>query len=601
MEITAEEKNILGQIYGKFVSSSGYSQNHIEEVRELTAEERRFFERKNFISPNFCVQTLYKVTGKISPMNFNRVVKNLVVEDENFRANFCNVGSRTLKIIFANRDIISEMVFRVLELDADELDETLIKIMEADRRLNFDIQRGSLIRFSIFRTAENEAAVLVTLSQLISSRFNSEDFFSAVFKNIPYKKFEPRPTLKVPQLENRVKEYWTDILKNLPAPAKVPFTKKNSGSYNEEIYRFKIPANILSDLREKAQNNRAMLMTILQTAWGFLLQAANKNSDVVFCQLTEKKGLLNLIPVRLKNSQDTLLENIVTQQFKQLVVSQPYSFFDWATLENLTSRRTNLFDHFLSFLDFSAEEKTFSQVAAAPEGKIVERNSWDAQGMQLGVYFQYANTNVAISFRYDKNQFFQNTGENLAKIYNLILRQMLVYWHAPFSKFLANIGKIAAAITDAAETPSKDERKIIVDFIYKNKILQTESTGAIQMLIDNAKIFMQFEGDRIFGDILEKNLIFVVEGKLARSLDAGDGWFKALDIIKAGGWINETVFLQERRAAISAEVLTEKAVLMTIPLTTFESAALQNPALYKSCLRQISSQMEKYQVLWLQS
>ena len=284
-----------------------------------------------------------------------------------------------------------------------------------------------------------------------------------------------------------------------------------------------------------------------------------------------------------------------------MVISQPYSFFDWAALEDSASRKVNLFDHFLSFLDFNAESKTFSQVGATPEGKIVAHNSWDAQGMKLGVYFQHNAQDLSISLQYDKNQFFLNAGERFSNLYNLILRQMLVYWNAPFADFIQNIEKITAELSAASEQEHKDKRKIINDFIYKNKILQSESTGSTAILVENSKLITRFEGDRIFGDILDKNLIFVVEGKLSRSLNIGDGWFNALDIIKAGGLINETVCLDKRRTIISAEVLTEKAALLLIPLATFESAARQNSALYKSVLQHIASQMEKYQMLWLQS
>lgn len=607
MEITAEEKKVLEQVYGKISLDSDYAPNSIEKICELTEEEQGFFERKSFVSPHFCLQILYKVQGEILPIKFNRIARDFIEADENFRANFCNVGTRTLKIIFRQRKIIPDVVFRFLKLDATELDETLIKIMEADRRLNFDIQRGNLIRFSIFRTGENEAAVLVTMPQLISKRFNSENFFKAVLNNERYKKFEPRADFTIPQLEKRVKEYWADVLKNLPAMPKIPFSKENSGAYIEENYRVKIPADILSDLREKAQSNRVMLVTILKTAWGFLLQATNKSTDTAFCQLVssvknEKNISLKAMPVRLKTSSDSTVENIVNQQFKQVVVSQSYSFFDWSTLENLTSRRGNLFDHFLSFLDFNAEEKRFSQVEATPEGKIVVRHLWDAQGMKLGVYFQYATNGLSISFRFNKNQFFPNAGERLANIYKLILSQMLVYWHAPFADFIENIKKIATeSINTTLAFSQEAERQTIIDFLYKNKILQSETTGATAIFVENSKLLTRFEGDRISGDILDKNLVFVVEGKLSRSLDTGDGWFNALDIINEGGLINETVLIEKRRATISAEVLTEKAVLLVIPLPNFESVARQNPEMYKSILRHVLAQMEKYQVLWLQS
>ena len=607
MELSTEEKNILEQVYGVNCLSeneTSYSANKIEDVKKLSAAENKFFERKNFISPYFCVQTLYKVKGELSPIKFNRAVKNLIETDENFRANFCNVGYRTIKVIFSQRDKMPEVVFRIIKAEGEELDEVFTKIMEADRRLNFDIVHGNLIRFSAFRTGENEAAILVTMSQLIAERFNSESFFAAVFENKNYKKFSPQEDIKPPQIEERVKEYWTGLLKNLPAPPQVPYTKKISGTYKEEVFFEKIPADILSDLRRNAQSSRALLMTILQTAWGFLLQATNKADDTAFCQLTSSKSnqkfSLNLMPVRLKCAKNSTVENIITQQFKQWVVSQPYSFFNWENLENLTTRK-NVFDHFLSFLNFNAESKTYSQIDAAPLGKIVENNSWDAHGMKLGVYFQYAQ-NLSVSFNYDKNQFAANAGEHLAKLYNLILKQILLYWNAPFADFIDNVKKIVQADIESVEKVSvEDERQKIIDFIYQNKILQSDTVGAAKIFAESAKLFTRFEGDRIFGDILDKNLIFVVEGKVSRSLDTGDGWFNALDIIKAGGLINENIFLPKRHAIISTEVLTEKAVLMAIPLSNFEGAAMQYPAIYKSVLRHVLSQMEKYQMLWLQS
>ena len=523
MELTFEDRSILQETYGLNClneDETAYVQNQIQDVQKLTAAENRFFERKNFISPYFCVQTLYKVQGELSPIKFNRAVKNLIDRDENFRANFCSSGDRTFKVIFSERDKKPEIVFRVVNADGEELDEILTKIMEADRRVSFDIVHGNLIRFSAFRTGENEAAILVTVSQLIADRFDSEKFFGAVFKNTPYKKFTPSLDFQPPQIEERVKNYWAELLKSLPLPPQVPGAKQVYGAYNEESYRAKISADVLSDLRGKAQSNRALLMTILQTAWGFLLQATNKSDDTIFCQLTSNKSnqnlSLNLMPVRLKCARNSTIENIVNQQFKQLVVSQPYSFFNWETLQNLTYRK-NIFDHFVSFVDFNAEDKTYSQISATPEAKIVERNSWDAQGMKLGVYFQYAQ-NLSVTFQYNGNKFSANAGERLAKLYNLVLSQMLLYWNAPFADFIENVKKLVKSdITAVEEISEKDKRQKIINFIYQNQILQSETVGAAQIFADSAKLITRFEGDRIFGDIADKNLIFVVEGKVSRA------------------------------------------------------------------------------------
>ena len=65
--LTAEEQRDLQKAYGRqIVSTTGYNPNKIERVEELTADEKIFFTQKNFISPHFSVQTLYKVQGEIT-------------------------------------------------------------------------------------------------------------------------------------------------------------------------------------------------------------------------------------------------------------------------------------------------------------------------------------------------------------------------------------------------------------------------------------------------------------------------------------------------------------------------------------------------------
>lgn len=609
MELTAEEKKILEQTYGKQISNlSGYNPNQIEKVVELTQEESRFFAQKHFISPYFSVQMLYKVEGEITPIRFNRVINDMVTSDEIFRSNFCDVNDKIVKVVFVERRNLPEVSYRTFaQTDEDEMDETLTTIMEADRRVNFDLKRGNLIRFAIFKTSHSEFAVLVTMSQLIANHFDAKIFFPAALEISSYKRVQKAATLNQPQhMEGAIRDYWARVLKDLPPMPTLPYAKPSNAPYNPKVFRENIPADILSDLREKSKSSRVMLMSILQSAWGFFLQAVRGLNDVIFCQFSlNSKGddnfALNVIPVRQKSPGTMTVEQIITQQFRQMVVSQPYGFFDWDALQKLTKGKT--FDHYLSFLDFTGNQTaTYTESKASSEGTLVANNSWDPQGMKLGVYFQYATTSLSITFLYDANRFFKNIGERFAKIYNLVLREILVHWHSPFFTFIEKINRqFKIEIENDSEIHGRDDKRIISDFIIQNPILQGSGSGTVAFFADSAQLFSKFEGDRIYGEILEKNLVFVVEGKVARSLDTGDGWFKTLDIISAGGWINENVFLEKRRTTISAAVLTEQAKILAIPLEKTESLFIKHPDTIKTFFTHLLKQMEKYQVLWSKS
>ena len=123
----------------------------------------------------------------------------------------------------------------------------------------------------------------------------------------------------------------------------------------------------------------------------------------------------------------------------------------------------------------------------------------------------------------------------------------------------------------------------------------------VQLFIRDAKVSTHFEGDRIADKEIEENLVFVVKGKVARYLETGDGWYNALDIKSENTWINEIVLLPDHRCRLSAEVLTDQAVLLTVPLLVMQRLLNGSPRLSQNVIQHILRQMERYQKLWMQS
>ena len=159
LELTTAEKNILESVYGR--QGDAYNPRKLEAIKDLNAQEKKFFTEKNFVSPHFFVQTLYKVRGTVSPMKFNMAVARLMNHNENLRANFCNVCTRTIKVIRAATTVKPEVIFRNLtQSDADELDDEFRKILEADMRRDCDFRHDPLIRFAVYKTSPSEFAVL---------------------------------------------------------------------------------------------------------------------------------------------------------------------------------------------------------------------------------------------------------------------------------------------------------------------------------------------------------------------------------------------------------------------------------------------------------
>ena len=106
--LPTREQEILNQLYGRQVQMISYTagthSRKISYLGELDENEKIFFTRSNFVSPNLFVQKLYKVSGKIIPMKFNLAVAKLIEHTEELRMNYCSVGERMLKVFFENLD-----------------------------------------------------------------------------------------------------------------------------------------------------------------------------------------------------------------------------------------------------------------------------------------------------------------------------------------------------------------------------------------------------------------------------------------------------------------------------------------------------------------
>ena len=598
-ELSKQDQDVLTMIYGdQSVSKFIYNSQKFSYIAELEDNEKIFFDKKTFGSPNFFIQKLYKIKGNLIPLKFNLAVNKLVENTEELRMNYCTLNDRTVKVFFEERREMPPIVYRNLENDSS-IDITLKNIMNANMRQNFDLRHDFLIRFSVFHTAEEEYAVLVTMPQSIEPVINLNNFFRSVFNLEPVQTESEKFQFRVTAMPETIKNYWVNILKDLSNMPELPFAKFSNGVLRQKSHHMKIPKVIMSDLREKAKSNTMMVVAIFLSAWAILLQEFNKSKDTAFLTLIPDKSAthVNTIPVRIRTTEEITPQDIVNSQFKQILVSQPYAFNNFAEIQKIIQPQNKTFDHFLSFGDCLREEKLFSSVTALPEGQFVMQNSWNAQATKLGIYFHYIEDTTTISILYNGNKFADNFGERLAKRYYDVLQQMLTDWNLTYDKFIKRLSEKLQI------EPAEQEYdvKYVQNFISQLNILQGINAGNLQNIIKVVKINTYFEGDRISEHDIEENIIFVVEGKLVRSIETGDGWYNTLDIVQDKRWINEHVLLPDHKTKISAEVLTEKAILMMISLDNFKDILKNNPDIEHNFLLHILKEMEKYQRLWIQS
>ena len=604
-ELSIQEKNNLFHAYGF----------RLADVCPILPSQKWFFSAQEFVSPEFYIQTLYKVKGTIEPKAFSGAMNQLIASKPILRTNFYQAGERVLRIVLGKRD--SLIVYHTLEeYRGASLDQQLEKLMAADRRHGFDLMRDLLVRIAVFRTGADMYAILVTQPQLIADGWDIRELFVTAFAGqdvlLPAAKQRSFATY----LEERGKldlaparQYWKKLLSGLPLPGTLPGYAKSYQPYSQQVRRVTINLADMQRLQEFSRGERSLLAATLQTAWGFFLQQMLHTEDACFClmmperraqysgRVDEAAVLLNVLPLRLRYREHFLVQDAVKRQLMQALVSQPFSYCRRKDYNAFSGRSGELFDHFLSFHGFLMESQRYSKVKPQPGVQAVTMESMDAQGMDLGVYFHYDEVRISADFVYNENCFRPEAIEYIGHKFAMTLHQLLLHWEDE-CYILYQALRSLPAFTEGIQ-PVIDETEL-VSFLQQQPIFAGLGAGRLHELATSLRVEYHLEDDRVLTPGLPQTELFLVmHGKVARSREAAGGWLNVIDIAAEGAFLNEYAMLEALNDVMAAEVVSDTAVVLAIPVTVMHQLMANADCVREVFLQQVLRELDKYQRRWL--
>ena len=578
----------------------------IESVEPLAEDEQHFFEDKGFISPYFSVQRIYKVRGKISPLNFNRTVFNEFVSEKSLKSGYCRLAGGWVKVVFKERREKPEIIYRNLaqqDMGEEEIDAALAKLAEAERRRPFDISRDHLVRFLVVKTTTSDFALVVTGLGLAIRHL---DMAKVIVESQGYdytgKKEDSLPEMlqEKKEISASIMGYWQKVLENLPEKPSLPGFRSSPENFTQSGFRVVVPAET-SRLLKSIGGEVSRMMGLLYMAWGLFLQYENHAVDTYFLLLsgegtTGRRGNLGMIPVRLKCPPKETVESASERLAKQLSISSPFSCFERKGLETLLGERRGVFDHFLNFHAFTGMGVAYAKAEGSFAGNQVYEQAWDAQGMPLGIYFQYVEGSISLSILYNRYSIGEKGLEELCRRYILTLHTMLLHMDSQVASFWQSLRvRMETAQESVGEITEKNVLAYIRSLPHFQGILE-EKLGKVARV---AKVRTYFENDQIIMSHDQGYMFFLLEGRVARLMDPGSGWYSMLDVAKEGRILNETVLMEQCKSSIMGEVVSEKVKILIIPLPQLMDLAQGNSSFRKHITLHILGEMEKYQRRWV--
>lgn len=606
--LSEEERRGLFRTYGY----------QIEDVRALDESEEWLFSGQEIVSPEFYLQSLYKIKGTILPEKFTDAVKRVVKRQPVLRQNFYAAGERYLKVILRER--MPVIIYRTLSgHPLRELDSLLENIMEADLRRGFDLMHDRLFRLAVFRTGREEYAVVITQPQVIADGWNAAELFREAMGSGVVEAAQNTSGQFARYLQKNANLsyepallYWKKLLAGLPEMPALPGYTPSYQPYVQEVSHCLLNLADMEDLRLKSREERDFLIAILQTAWGIMLQQVNHCEDTYFCLVMANRqsrlhniaamaGVLHMLPIRVQSAQEALrVRDLVKQQFQQQIVSQPYSYCRKQDFQRVLGRQQEMFNHFLSFHGFFIEARRYTKTEGIPEGRAVMLNSRDAKGMDLGVYFHYNGETISMDFLYHNQCFSKEAIENLAEYFKKTLHLLLDGWERSIFSLRQALRKEYQVLADSSPAKKAWSGPEISGFLSRQSLFAAASGQTLQELAAAAVVKSYLENDTVQQSRAgEPQLLFVWKGTVVRNLNAGTGWFSMLDVKRDGALLNAYSFLPEMDGKLLLEVFTEKAEILSIPLNVVKRCMGSDAQISQNMLSYVLRELVKYQQRWI--
>ncbi|MGW8460335.1 non-ribosomal peptide synthase/polyketide synthase [Bacillus atrophaeus] len=416
----------------------------IDELEQLLEQTRELGEAENIypltpmqkgmlfhslFDPNsgaYFQQTTFDLHGDLDIDSFSKSLDGLSQRHDIFRTNFYRGWKdQPLQIIFKTKKIGFQFI-DLREMTEAQKEEMIQAYAIEDKIRGFDLAKDALMRLFILRTDEKTYRFIWSFHHILMDGWClpliTKEIFDHYFALLQQKQPEQATITPYSQYiewldrqdAEEAKRYWEQYLEGYEEQTVLP--KDNHLAEDERYIPEKVTCEIGADLtlkmKQTASKRHVTLNTLLQTAWGVLLQKYNRSGDVVFGSVVSGRpagipnvetmiGLfINTIPVRIQCEAGITFAELMKQAQERAVASQKYETYPLYDIQARTTQRQNLITHLMIFENYpvgqymeSIGQDDGSSIAIS-NVQMEEQTNYDFNvtvipGEAMNIYFEY--------------------------------------------------------------------------------------------------------------------------------------------------------------------------------------------------------------------
>ncbi|TCP67305.1 hybrid non-ribosomal peptide synthetase/type I polyketide synthase [Baia soyae] len=425
--------------------------NKIEDILTLTPTQEGILYHclKDSVQQMYVGQVALEVAGQLHVPNLEKALQLVVQENECLRSVF-----RWEKLGHPVQVILREMSHHIVEHDLtglreQEQKERIVQMDEEERSTGFDLTKGPLLRISASKVGTEQYRVLISFHHIMMDGWSLGVFLSEWFtrygqlqSNQVEKKAQPKIKYKEyvkwlrQQETSKAKQFWNQALLSWEPTTKLPYKHdKNEANLHMNSVVTSL-SEIMPEVSDFSKKYGVTPNTILNVAWGVMLQRYSGSDDVTFGLTVsgrpdEVQGIdqtvglfINTVPVRVATESEQTVAELMSAVHKQAVEMKEYEYLPLTDIHSAAKLRGNesLFDHILVFENYPLDQKLLE--GAYHDFHITQYSEWELNNYDLTVAFLLAGE-PKMKFDYMDGLFDRQTMERMAEHFQVVLRQMI--------------------------------------------------------------------------------------------------------------------------------------------------------------------------------
>ncbi|MCZ8520301.1 MULTISPECIES: non-ribosomal peptide synthase/polyketide synthase [Paenibacillus] len=383
----------------------------IEDVYKLTPMQQGmlFHSLLHPGSSSYFEQASFELHGAFDAQTFAESFQALACRHAVLRTNFFSgFGDQSLQVVFKERPI-PQTVLDLRGQTPQEQEAAFAAYAADDMARGFRLDEDPLMRVAVVQTADDRCRVLWSFHHIIVDGWCIPIITQELFEHYSALRQNRQPALPAAHPYSRYIEwleaqdseeaasYWSRYLEGYEGQTALPAgsakaAQAGSQSYDLQEHAIGLGEELTGRLELAAKRHGVTVNTLMQTAWGIILQRYNDSTDVVFGSVVSGRpaeipgiesmvGLfINTVPVRVQASEDEAFADVLRRVQAQSLAGRAYDTHPLYEIQGRTAQKQDLLSHIMIFENYPLEEQ-------------VEQGGADSESLEVADFRMFEQTN----------------------------------------------------------------------------------------------------------------------------------------------------------------------------------------------------------------